>query len=132
MLAVLIGCTRTPPLSSPSPSPAAQRESLPKIKHGEVVKAVIQGNEEKVLKLLNAGADINENIADGADRVTPLIAAIVTHNSSMAAILIRNGAALDPTYQGYSAEDLAHYFNDEDTSQLIRQYRGILRKKGGA
>lgn len=91
------------------------------VKKGDVVRAVIADNHERLLHLLNSGADINENVSYDGDTLTPLIAAVATGNKRLAALLIRNGAAVYPTYRGFSAEDLALYEGDEETASLLEQ-----------
>ncbi len=119
--------TQPAPQRSASLPGRAQKERI-SAPEGELIRAVMKGEDGRILQLLNSGADINETLGSGPDLVTPLFAAIISRNKSAASILIRNGAALDPTYKGYSAEDLALYFDDHETARLIQQYKKLQNR----
>ncbi|MCB0416821.1 MAG: hypothetical protein H6617_05120 [Bdellovibrionaceae bacterium] len=93
------------------------------IARGELTKAAAQGDLARVEQLLKAGANINENVAkDEGESLTPLLAAIAKQQRDIAVYLIRNGAAIHPSYRRYRAKELAnHAFgSSNDVSAQIR------------
>lgn len=97
--------------SGESPSAATQAA----IQKGDVVKAVLAGNIDQVVRLKSAGADLNENVGDTENAVTPLMAAIVSRKNMIALYLLDEGVSTQPTFYGYSAYAFAlGILGDED------------------
>lgn len=87
---------------------------------GDLTKAVVKNDLEAVRKLIQAGADINENTSTEPDhRITPLIAAVVMGHSPIAFELLRSGAESYSRYDGYSSRDFALY-NQENLERSVR------------
>lgn len=55
-------------------------------------REILFGNTDSVLKLINAGANVNEKDVYG---LTPLIQATITNNLTIAKTLIEKGASID-------------------------------------
>lgn len=95
---------------------------------GALLEAVAKGNHARVLELLKQGADVNESSAPAgsAERVTPLMVAVVTRQPQIVQTLILNGASQHPSVMGYSALDLAlEDGNDEVVRALGLQAKGV-------
>ncbi len=75
--------------------------------HGDLVRAAATGDRKRVVELLGQGVDINENVGSIQQSITPLIVSIVRGHSSIASLLLANGASTDPKFDGYSAYDYA-------------------------
>lgn len=93
------------------------------VENGELTKAAAQGDLARVEQLLKAGANINENVAkEEGESLTPLLAAIAKQRQEVAVYLVRNGAAVYPSYRRYRAKELAtHAFGaSNDVSNLMR------------
>ena len=85
----------------------ANKPSEPPI--GELSKAVRNKNTTSILSLLNLGSDVNESIFDGnGNFLTPILIAIGNKDLETAHLLINNGASLNVTYEGFTAEELLY------------------------
>ncbi len=82
-------------------------------------KAVVDGNESKVRGLLDQGADINENVSDARNPVTPLMIAVAKHHTAIARLLLERGAESELKFQGYTAEDFSIYLSDDSTARVF-------------
>ncbi|MCB0403883.1 MAG: ankyrin repeat domain-containing protein [Bdellovibrionales bacterium] len=94
---------------------------------GELTKAAASGDVKRVEALLQAGANINENMSSHEhDYLTPLIAAIAKHQEATALYLVRNGALLYPTYQGHRPQELAYevFGESSEVTRSIRKLQG--------
>ena len=98
---------------SKSSSPEGLNPGVPK--KGELTKAASQGDLQLVEKLLSRGADLNENIGDGTDQITPLLAAIAQERTDVAKQLLMKGAKSYHSYKGYSAPDFVLHRQGDET-----------------
>lgn len=126
----LVGCQRSTeqtqpvaPAESEKPTTASDKPSSDKPVLGELTKAVIQNDSSRVSRLIEMGADVNENIGSEANRITPLLAAIVLGNEPLASALIIRGASPLATFEGYDAVDLADHLSMTKTLELIAPWR---------
>src|SRR4051812_21826213 len=79
------------PSSNSSPtqvSANALPTTAPIPKKGELTKAAATGDTERVRALIEAHADVNEDMGNGTDHITPLIAAVSGKHTAAAALLI--------------------------------------------
>lgn len=90
---------------------------------GELTKAVIQNDSSRVARLLEMGADINENIGNAENRITPLIAAIALGSEPMANALLIRGASPLYAYGGYDAIDFADHLSLTQTLNIMSTWR---------
>ncbi len=92
-----------------------KQKPIVKVEKGDLIRAIIDDDLERVKLLLNAGADINENIGSETDEITPLIAAVILRREQIASHLIEKGAQLHPMYKGYQANDFAFSIYGEES-----------------
>ncbi|MEZ4749329.1 MAG: hypothetical protein R3B54_01495 [Bdellovibrionota bacterium] len=99
---------------------------------GSLIKAAARGDLAQVERLLKAGANINESLAKGeGESLTPLLAAIAKQQKEVAMYLVRNGAALYPSYRRYRAKELAleAFGPSNDVSNQIRNKTSFKAEK---
>lgn len=114
ILVLLWGCSQSPSSIQP---PASENQGPVK---GELVRAVTIGDTARVTKLIQMGADLNENIGDETNRVTPLLVAVALQNISVANGLILRGASFRDSFEGYNAFDFAEHMSLESVLGTIR------------
>ena len=111
------------PADPQGPTTASDKPSSDRPVLGELTKAVIQDDSSRVSRLLEMGADVNENIGTEANRITPLLSAIVLGNETLASALILRGASPLSTFEGYDAVDLADHLLMTQTLELLSSWR---------
>ena len=99
---------------------------------GDLVRAVIRGDEQDVRKLLALGADVNENVGKDDAPITPLFAAMAMDEEKIARILISHGADLQREYLGYTAADLANYWGQENLERRLASETSGVQKENKA
>jgi ankyrin repeat protein len=76
---------------------------------GALSKAVKSKNTTTILTLLTLGSNVNESIYDGEGNfLTPVLIAIGNKDLETVHLLINNGASLNVTYEGFTAEELLY------------------------
>ena len=118
-------CSAEAPAPSEGPPPEGKDYS---IQLGDLSRAVARGDEYGAIRLLNRGADINENVGTDENRVTPLLIAVADGNEKITHMLIRSGASLDVQYQGYRPSDFTAYGNQDSTLRLIQTIQSERKK----
>lgn len=76
---------------------------------GDMVRAVVNNQLECLKDLLQAGADINENVGDEDNMIDPLLAAVALQRDQIANFLMERGAATHRMFHGYRAKDFSLY-----------------------
>ena len=99
---------------------------------GELYDKVIQNDIEAVKKLLDAGADINEQVeVGGAGSMTPLLGACVYLHEDMAELLILKGADINvKTSRGETPLMFACYSSEKIARLLVSKGAEINKKDG--
>lgn len=116
----LVSCTKKQGASS-GPLQADQKKEERLVPHpGDLTKAVVKNDLDMVRKLIQAGANVDENTSTNPEhRITPLMAAVVMGHSSIAFELLRVGAESYSRYDGFSSRDFAIY-NEEHLERSVR------------
>jgi hypothetical protein len=104
---LMVSCTNTSAPGGGSGGGGGGNPSARAISKGDVVRAVMANDRERLRLLISRGADINENVGDSENAITPIMAAIVNRRTEIALELLDNGASMSPTYFGYSAQAFA-------------------------
>jgi hypothetical protein len=108
-------------------SSGAQLDNLP-YHYTPLAYAAYRGNDRVVRYLIERGAKVNADAADGGTYVnTPLMMAAIQGHEAIARVLLRAGADADVrVYGGHTAAELAAKYNHAALSQLLlcaqRQY----------
>ena len=108
-------------------SSGAQLDNLP-YHYTPLAYAAYQGNDRVVRFLIERGAKVNADAANGGTYVnTPLMMAAIQGHENIARVLLRAGADADiRVYGGHTASELAAKYNHAGLSQLLqcaqRQY----------
>jgi hypothetical protein len=108
-------------------SSGAQLDNLP-YHYTPLAYAAYRGNDRVVRYLIERGAKVNADAADGGTYVnTPLMMAAIQGHEAIARLLLRAGADADiRVYGGHTAAELAAKYNHGALSQLLlcaqRQY----------
>ena len=107
---LLTACTEPKTLEPASPPVGAPTSQRIVPRHGDLTAAVVKNDLELVRKLLQAGADVDENTStEPSHRITPVMAAVVMGHSEIAFELLKAGAEVYSRYDGYSARDFGLY-----------------------
>ena len=123
VLGLVLGCSGSSTQSGVNVS-SDEVKDLQKSTHGDLIRAVLIGDEARVHSLLDTGTDINESFQiENHGTITPLLAAAVSRNSKLTGLLIRNKASNAPTFDGYTARDFLYYYQDEQNAELINQFK---------
>jgi len=108
-------------------SSGAELDNLP-YHYTPLAYAAYQGNDRIVRFLIERGANVNADAANGGTYVnTPLMMAAIQGHERIARVLLRAGADADiRVYGGHTASELAAKYNHSGLSQLLmcaqRQY----------
>lgn len=121
VVAILFGCTRNP--EPPTANPVSPKTGADKPVVGELTKAVIQNDASRVSRLIEMGADVNENIGSQPNRITPLLAAVAMGNQTLANALIMRGASPLFSYGGYDTLDYADHLSLSDTLNMLSTWK---------
>lgn len=124
---LLSGCSSdTSKALAPTAPPTPTYNNAP-IQKGDLIRAIVNGDFAKVLGLIKAGANVNENIGDEIHEITPIIAAIALDEQKIAFALLDHGAAIHSAYQGYSALDFSifKYGGKDSLSRALRKSDSI-------
>ena len=128
VLVAVVACHKTLPESGGNDTPPSASPEASNPPHGELFRAVVNGDTRKVEALLGDGVDPNEDLGDPGGELTPLLAAIVRGNDGTAALLLRHGASAYARFGGFSLEDFAiHKFGNGHL--LTRQLRANAQKE---
>jgi hypothetical protein len=114
---VTVGCSDQQ--GSPTTNPPSPTSGLPVLqqikdrldeaaKSGNLTGAVVRGDLQKVRGLLQAGANANEDVGQGANSVTPLMAAVILNRHEIGLELLNFGARADARFKGYSIREFAN------------------------
>lgn len=118
LLPLLLSCSRpteNAPTSTKGPATPTDKPVV-----GELTRAVIQNDASRAARLIQMGADVNENVGTESNRITPLLAAIALGNQPMANTLLAKQASTKPSYEGYDAIDYADYLSLDTTLALMK------------
>lgn len=74
----------------------------PKPPVGMITLAASSGDIVLVRKLVKAGADLDENIGDLQNKITPLLAALAHGHEDVALYLLESGASPNSFFQGFT------------------------------
>jgi hypothetical protein len=103
--------TGTGGIASPTHADGSSRaELVSRPRKGDLCRAIRDGADAKTIaELVERGADVNENLGDEENRITPLIVASLSrspHATNIRAFLLSRMAHADATYEGYTADDI--------------------------
>lgn len=92
-----------------------------RVKPGDLIRAVYNGDVTLVRKLVSGGADVNENIGTADRPLTPAFVAMVTGQPEIATLLAVSAIDLDNSinYRGWVASDFAGYFRQHELVELL-------------
>jgi hypothetical protein len=117
--------TQSPPSTADNSPGGSQTPAIPiptdRPEKGKLTLAVVNGDDARVSRLLEMGADINENVGDERDQITPLLVGIALGNERIASSLIIRGATVTRFFHGYSAADFADYLGQKTVIESIRK-----------
>jgi ankyrin repeat protein len=116
-LLAMVGCSEK--AGAPTAGTPAPGSSLPVLqqikdrleeasKTGNLTGATARGDLEKVRRLLQSGANANEDVGQGADSITPLMAAVILNRNEIGLELMNFGARADARFKGYSIREFAN------------------------
>jgi|GEM_PF-5293310 len=120
-----VGCSNN--ADSPAGASAVPTTSLPVLqqiqdrlaeaaKSGNLTGAVVRGEHEKVRTLLQSGANANEDVGQGADSITPLMAAVILNRNESGLELLNFGARSEARFKGYSIREFANEVLTDDSA----------------
>jgi hypothetical protein len=115
------GCSR--PVGSPAkPTNDPRSASVPgRPARGALTRAAARGDLREVQNLASLGADLNENLGDTNDQLTPLLAAVLSRQPEVAEWLVQQGASRIPTFGRYDAADFARHLELMDLAERIER-----------
>ena len=113
----LLGCQGVRSGAVPQASPDGPASDRPEL--GRLTAAVIAGDIARVDRLLELGADMNENLGTPTEAITPILVAISAGNPVMAHSLALRGAMAWPGNRGYSAIDYALFVGMDSVATTL-------------
>ncbi|MGH8671178.1 MAG: ankyrin repeat domain-containing protein, partial [Burkholderiales bacterium] len=124
-------CEKTSPARAPAttqPQAASAVEPLPTVavsaaprthKYNDLMSAVMEGDRDAVIELLDQGKDVDQRSSTG---FTPFLAAVTIGNRDLVKLLWSRGADTTPRgHNGYSALMYARRNNDQEMVRLLTQ-----------
>jgi len=129
----VIGCSdQTSAPTTATPSAGSNLPVLQQIKDrleeaaktGNLTGATVRGDLEKVRRLLQSGANPNEDVGRGSDSITPLMAAVILSRDEIGLELMNFGARAEARFKGYSIREFAN----EVLSDASALRKGVMQR----
>jgi hypothetical protein len=92
---------------------------------GDLTVAIMRGDSERVRVLVQAGADVNENIGTANKPLAPMLASIVFHQTEIANFLLTRPVDLRFVRDGYTLADYAFLENESDLGRRLLVQIGL-------
>ncbi len=121
-LALVLSCSPTRKGAEPE-KPGPPTTTIQGPVSGELVKAVLHNDVARVIRLLQMGSDVNEDLGNESGPITPLLVAVALGNEAMANTLLMRGASTLVLFEGYDVLDFADHLSLATTLELIKNVR---------